>query len=169
MWLVPNRYNPLNWETHLATLTEWKAAGRIRYIGVTTSHGRRHDLLMKVMENHPLDFIQLTYNVVDREAEQRLLPAAMARGIAVIANRPFRRSLLFDRVRNVPLPGWAKEIECRNWAQVFLKFILSHRAVTCVIPATSRADHMKENIGALSGPLPDARLRRRIAQDYMAI
>jgi len=157
-------HNLLDWETHLETLIEWKAQGRVRYIGVTTSHGRRHDELEAVMTGQPIDFVQFTYNIVDREAEDRLLPLAAERGLAVIVNRPFRRGTLFDRFGRQPLPDWAGEISCANWAQLFLKFIVSHPAVTCAIPATSRVDHMRENIGAVHGPLPDAAMRERIAR-----
>lgn len=159
-------HNLLDWETHMETLKVWKADGRVRYIGVTTSHGRRHGELEEIMRNEPLDFVQFTYNVLDREAERRLLPLAAEKGIAVIANRPFRRGALFDLFETNPLPAWAGEIDCANWAQFFLKFIVSHPAVTCAIPATSRADHMLENMGALSGRLPDAAMRRRIS-DYV--
>jgi aryl-alcohol dehydrogenase-like predicted oxidoreductase len=158
-------HNLLDWETHLETLRAWKAQGRVRYIGVTTSHGRRHDTLEQIMLEQPIDFVQFTYNILDREAEDRLLPLAAERGLAVIINRPFRRGALFDRLGRQPLPTWAAEIGCVNWAQIFLKFIVSHPAVTCAIPATSRVDHMGENMGALYGPLPDAELRRRMVRD----
>lgn len=156
-------HNLLDWEAHLQTLLEWKAEGRIRYIGVTTSHGRRHGELERIMNTQPVDFVQLTYNAVDREAEQRLLPLAAERGLAVIANRPFQGGVLIDRAKRHPLPSWAAEIECANWAQVLLKFIVGHPALTCAIPATSRVGHMEENMGALYGALPDETLRRRIA------
>ena len=143
-------------------MIEQKAAGQIRYIGITTSHGRRHGELEQVLQTQPFDFVQLTYNVLDRQAERRLLPLAAERGLAVIANRPFRRGALFRRFAHHPLPAWAAEIDCANWAQVFLKFIVSHPALTCAIPATSRVDHMRENMGALRGRLPDAALRRRM-------
>jgi diketogulonate reductase-like aldo/keto reductase len=155
-------HNLLDWETHLETLKAWKAEGRVRYIGVTTSHGRRHDEMAQVMQSEPLDFAQFTYNILDREAEQRLLPLAAERGIAVIVNRPFQRGSLFGRVRGKPLPPWATEFDCRNWAQYLLKFVVSHPAVTCAIPATSRVDHMVENMGAGFGRLPDAVMRRRM-------
>jgi diketogulonate reductase-like aldo/keto reductase len=158
-------HNLLDWETHLETLTEWKAQGRVRYIGVTTSHGRRDDTLEQVMTTQPIDFVQFTYNILDREAEDRLLPLAAERDLAVIINRPFRRGTLFDLLAQRPLPGWAAEIGCANWAQLFLKFIVSHPAVTCAIPATSRVDHMRENMGALAGPLPDAAMRQRMVRD----
>lgn len=155
-------HNLVDWEDHLETLLEYKAAGRIRYIGITTSHGRRHDELEAIMTERPLDFVQFTYNILDRRAEQRLLPLAAERGIAVIINRPFRAGALFDYFERQPLPPWASEFDCSNWAQFFLKFIVSHPAVTCAIPATSRVDHMRENMGALRGRLPDGALRERM-------
>ena len=157
-------HNLLDWETHLETLAEWKAQGRVRYIGVTTSHGRRHDELERIMTTRPIDFVQFTYNMADREAEERLLPLAAERGLAVITNRPLRRGTLFEMVGNAPLPAWAGEIDCANWAQFFLKFIVSHPAVTCAIPATSRVEHMRENMGAAFGRLPDASMRARMVQ-----
>ena len=155
-------HNLVNWEGHIETLKADKDAGRIRYLGVTTSHGRRHAELERVMTDQPLDFVQLTYNIRDREAEQRLLPLAAERGIAVIANRPFRQKALIRRFQDRPLPAWADEVGAANWPQFLLKFIVSHPAVTCAIPATSRVDHMRENMGALHGPVPDAELRRRM-------
>jgi len=156
-------HNLVSWREHLETLLEMKEQGRIRYIGVTTSHGRRHGELERIMETQPIDFVQLTYNVLDRAPEQRLLPMARERGIAVIANRPFRRGALFDRYQAKPLPEWISEFDAVNWAQFFLKFIISHPALTCAIPATSRVDHMLENMGALHGRLPDPDMRQRMA------
>jgi len=158
-------HNLLDWETHLETLLEWKSAGRVRYIGITTSHGRRHDEMEAIMASKAIDFVQLTYNIRDREAEDRLLPLAAERGMAVLANRPFQGGALFDDVAGRPLPDWAAEIGCANWAQVFLKFAVSHPAVTGAIPATSRVDHMQENMGAQTGPLPDAGFRARMIAD----
>jgi diketogulonate reductase-like aldo/keto reductase len=155
-------HNLLNWQGHLETLLADKAQGRTRYLGVTTSNGRRHRALEKVMAEQPLDFVQFTYNILDREAEPRLLPLAAERGLAVIINRPFRRKQLFHLFERHPLPAWAGEFDCANWAQFFLKFIVSHPAVTCAIPATSRADHMRENMGALYGRLPEAKMRQRM-------
>lgn len=159
-------HNLVDWEAHLETLLDWKAAGKIRYIGITTSHGRRHDELERIMAEHPIDFVQFTYNVVDREAEARLLPLAAERGLAVIINRPFRGGGLFNLFGNQPLPEWAGEFGAANWAQFFLKFIISHPAVTCAIPATTRVDHMVENMGALTDHLPDPQMRARMA-DYL--
>jgi diketogulonate reductase-like aldo/keto reductase len=155
-------HNMLNWESHLETLLEDQAQGRIRYVGMTTSHGRRHDDFEKTMREQPLDFVQFSYNILDREAEARLLPLAAERGLAVVVNRPFRRKQLFSLFERHPLPEWAGEFDCANWAQFFLKFVVSHPAVTCAIPATSRVDHMEENMGALSGRLPDAAMRERM-------
>ena len=161
-------HNMLNWRTHLETLKEWKAAGRIRYIGITTSHGRRHAMLEKALLDEDFDFVQFTYNVIDREAEQRLLPLAAERGIAVIINRPFQRGALFDRVKDKPLPAWAAEFDCENWAQFFLKFIVSHPAVSCAIPATSQVVHMQENMGAAYGVLPNKAMRARMIRYFSA-
>src|SRR5438132_4899207 len=159
-------HNLLDWETHLATLKQMKAQGRVRYIGVTTSHGLRHDLLERVLRTERLDFVQLTYNLRDPEAERILLPLAADRGAAVIINRPFDGGNLFGEKTRKPLPGWAAEIGCASWAEAFLKWIAAHPAVTCAIPATSQLAHLGENLRALSRPLPDAGLRRRIAEDY---
>ena len=156
-------HNLWDWEANLDTLAAMKAEGRLRYTGVTTSHGRRHATLEEVMRRRPPDFVQLTYNIVDREAERRLLPLARERGIAVICNRPFRRGRLPDRLAGRPLPGWAREIGVSTWPQFLLKFILSHPAVTAAIPATRRVDHLRENKSAAFGPMPDAAMRRRMA------
>ena len=158
-------HNLLNWDGHLETLTRMKEEGRIRYLGITTSHGSRHDEMAAVMKSQPLDFVQFTYNILDRAAEERLLPLAADRGQAVLANRPFRQKALIRRFEGQPLPGWAAEIGATTWAQALLKFVVAHPAVTCVIPATSRVDHMAENMAVLTGPLPDAALRRRMAAD----
>jgi diketogulonate reductase-like aldo/keto reductase len=158
-------HNLLDWRAHLPTLAAMKREGRIRHLGVTTSHGRRHDELERIMRGERLDFVQFSYSVADRDAEARLLPLARDRGIAVIANRPFDGGGLFSRVRGKPLPGWANELGCTHWSQAFLKFIVAHPAVTCAIPATSNAAHLAENMGALAGPLPDATLRARIVRD----
>ena len=155
-------HNLVDWKSHLETLLDWRAAGKVRYIGVTTSHGRRHGELERIMAEQPIDFVQFTYNILDREAERRLLPLAAERGLAVIINRPFRGGALFDRFQSRHLPDWAATFDATNWAQFFLKFIISHPAVTCAIPATSRVDHMRENMGALHGRLPDATMRARM-------
>lgn len=155
-------HNLLSWEEHLETLQAMKAEGRLRYVGITTSEGRRHDELEEVMRTRPLDFVQLTYNVLDREAEERLLPLAHERGIAVIVNRPFQQGSLLDDLEGYKLPGWADEIGCTSWAQLVLKFIVSHPAVTCAIPATTRVDHVQENMTAATGAMPDEAMRARL-------
>ncbi len=169
-WNVPGFdllqvHNLVAWRPHLATLQQMKADGGLKYTGVTTSHGRRHRALEQIMSGERIDFVQLTYNPVDREAESRLLPLARERGIAVIVNRPFRRGALTARLEEHPLPGFAKELQAETWAQLIIKFIVSHPAVTCVIPATTREDHVVENVEAARGPLPDADLREKIAQE----
>ena len=162
-------HNLLAWRDHLPRLLEMKAAGRLRYVGITTSEGRRHAELEQVMRTQPIDFVQLSYNLLDREAEQRLLPLAQQRGIAVIVNRPFREGALLGALRRHRLPAWAAEIDCDSWAQVALKFIVSHPAVTCAIPATSQVAHVRQNMGAARGRLPDAALRSRMAADVAAL
>jgi len=155
-------HNMLDWETHFETLQAWKAEGRIGHTGITTSHGRRHGDLEKAIASQPFDCVQLTYNIVDRQAENRLLPLAAERGIAVIVNRPFQGGHLVDRLRGYKLPEWAPEIGCSTWAQFLLKFILSHPAVTCAIPATTQVAHMSENMDAAFGMLPDQDIRARM-------
>jgi diketogulonate reductase-like aldo/keto reductase len=156
-------HNLLAWEDHLATLFAMKSAGEVRYVGITTSEGRRHQEVERIMARQPIDFVQVTYNVVDREVEDRILPLAHERGIAVIINRPFQQGALIRRMQRYPLPSWAGQVGAASWAQFLLKFIVSHPAVTCAIPATSKATHVKENMGAATGQLPDAALRRRMA------
>ena len=158
-------HNLLSWEEHLATLFAMKAEKTIRYVGITTSEGRRHREIEQIMRAHPIDFVQVTYNVLDRDVEARILPLARERGIAVIVNRPFRQGSLVDRVSRHPLPAWAREIDCTSWAQLLLKFIVSHPAVTCAIPATSSVAHVRENMGAALGRLPDEAMRRRMISD----
>ena len=155
-------HNLVSWRAHLETLFQMKADNRLRYVGVTSYAGLRYDDIERIMENHPLDFVQVTYNLADREAERRLLPLAFEKGIAVIANRPFREGALIDAMMRRPLPDHAPEIGAANWAQYLLKFIVSHPALTVAIPATRRVDHMRENMSALMGPLPDAAFRQRM-------
>jgi diketogulonate reductase-like aldo/keto reductase len=170
LWRIPRFdllqvHNLLAWQEHLPTLVAMKREGRLRYVGITTSEGRRHREFEQLMREHPLDFVQFSYNALDREAEERLLPLARDRGIAVIVNRPFRQGDLTRALARHPLPAWAAELGCRSWAQVLLKFILAHPAVTCAIPATSNAAHVRDNLAAGHGPLPDATLRKRIVSD----
>ena len=162
-------HNLLTWEAHLQTIRREREAGLVRYVGVTTSHGSRHDELEQVMRAEPLDFVKLTDTVLDREVDRRLLPLAADRGIAVIDNRPFRRGELIRQLERHPLPAWAGEIGCATWAQFLLRFIVSHPAVTCVIPATSRVDHMRENMAVLHGPVPDPATHRRMIEYVEAL
>ncbi|WP_236025241.1 aldo/keto reductase [Arenibaculum pallidiluteum] len=156
-------HNLLSWEEHLETLFAMKAEGRLRYVGITTSEGRRHAEFERIMRAQPLDFVQVTYNPVDREVEERILPLARERGMGVIVNRPFQQGALLRRIGRRPLPPWAAEIGCQSWAQLSLKFILGHETVTCAIPATTSVAHVRENLAAARGALPDAVMRRRIA------
>ena len=158
-------HNAMSWEEHLPMLLGMRMAGKLRYVGVTTSEGRRHEEIEKIMRTRPIDFVQVTYNVLDREVETRILPLALERKIAVICNRPLRRGELIEKVGRAPLPAWAGEIDCSSWVQVLLKFIVSHPAVTCAIPATTRVDHVRENVGASYGRLPDEAMRRRIVAE----
>ena len=156
-------HNLVAWESHLKTLFGLKAAGQVRYVGITTSEGRRHNLFEEIMRTQPLDFVQITYNIVDREVEERILPLARDRGMGVIVNRPFQQGALTRRLAREQLPEWSAEIGASTWAQFILKFILSHPAITVVIPATTRVDHVRENVVAGAGPMPDEAMRRRMA------
>lgn len=156
-------HNLLDVDTHLATLATWKREGRIRYVGVTHYTASAHDEVARVITRHPVDFVQINYSVGEPEAEQRLLPLAQERGVAVIVNRPFASGSLLRRLRDRPLPAWAADIDCSSWAQLLLKFVISHPAVTCTIPATSKVRHLRDNMQAGQGRLPDEELRRRIA------
>jgi diketogulonate reductase-like aldo/keto reductase len=155
-------HNLVDWQTHIDTLVDWKAEGRIRYIGITTSHGRYHDKLEKILLQLPLDFVQFSYNILNRTVEQRLLPIAREKSIATLINRPYQRGSLFRRVKGKPLPAWAAEFDCASWGQFFLKFIAAHPAVTCIIPATSKLKHMVDNMAAGYGRLPDEATRQRM-------
>jgi diketogulonate reductase-like aldo/keto reductase len=157
-------HNLRDWQVQLETLLEWKAQGRIRYVGITTSNGRNHDELETILQNQPFDFVQFSYNIGNRDAEQRLLPIAREHGIATVINRPYQRGSLFRKVKGRPLPKWASEFDCASWGQFFLKFIASHPDVTCVIPATSKLKHMVDNMGAGYGRLPDAAMRKRMIE-----
>jgi aryl-alcohol dehydrogenase-like predicted oxidoreductase len=162
-------HNMLDWNSHIETLKDMKAAGTARYIGITTSHGWRHEEMEQALLRERFDFAQFTYNLSDRRVEERLLPLAADRGIAVVINRPFDGGNLFSVTRKNPLPAWAREFDCENWAQFFLKFVVSHPSVTCAIPATSKVAHLRENIGALYGRLPDAAERARIAKHFESL
>ena len=155
-------HNLVDVDAHLDTLEEWKRAGRVRYIGITHYTSSAYDDVAQVLQRRKVDFLQINYSVAEREAERRLLPMAQERKIAVLANRPFASGAIFSRLRNKPLPEWAKEIDCTSWAQLALKFIVSHPAVTVAIPATANPRHLRDNMGAGSGRLPDTKMRARI-------
>ncbi len=160
-------HNMVDWQSHLPWLQRWKAEGRVRYLGISTSHGRRHDEMAEVIRSQPFDFVQFTYNLADREAEQRLLPLARQHGKAVVINRPFRGGELFRQVAGRALPGWAEEIGCHSWAQFFLSWVISHPAVTCAIPATSNPEHLRENMAVLRSPLPTEQQRQRMLDWFL--
>ena len=155
-------HNLLDWKVHWKTLKEWKQQGKVRYIGITTHRGYDHDQLAYVMENYPIDFIQFSYSIANRKAEQRILPLAAERGIATMINRPFQRGDLFRSVKGKELPAWAAEFDCNSWGQFFLKFVVSHPAVTCTIPATSKVHHMQDNMGAGLGRMPNPQQRHKM-------
>lgn len=157
-------HNLTDWAVQLATLQEWKKQGRIRYTGITQSRTSAQDEVARVLEKERVDFVQINYSLMEREAEERVLPVARERGVAVIVNRPFGRGDLFARVRGRPLPDWAAEIDCKSWAQFFLKWIVAHPNVTCAIPATSKPHHMEDNLQGGIGRLPDAKMRQRMVE-----
>ncbi len=159
-------HNLQDWKTHLETLEQWKKEGKVRYTGITTSHGRNHAELLDIMRTREIDFIQISYNIEDRSAEQELLPLARDRGIATMINRPYQRGSLFGRSRDHELPAVATDIDCDSWGQFYLKFILGHPAVTSVIPATSKLSHMVDNMKANFGRLPDEQQRQEMLRVY---
>ena len=159
-------HNLQDWKTHAKTLKEWKAAGRIHYTGLTHYHSGAYGELERLIKTKDFDFVQFNYSISEREAEERLLPLAQDTGTAVIINRPFAQASLFSRVRGKEVPAWAAEFDCKSWGQFFLKYILSHPAVTCVIPATSKPHHLVDNMGAGIGRLPDTATRKKMAE-YM--
>lgn len=159
-------HNLLDLDTQLATLREWKAAGRVRYLGVTHYTVSSYPELARVIERERLDFVQFNYSPVTREAEQRLLPLCAERGVAVLVNRPFEDGALFQQVRGRALPPWAAQLDAVSWGQLALKFIASNPAVTCIIPATGNVEHLKDNLAGGRGRLPDAQQREEIARAF---
>jgi diketogulonate reductase-like aldo/keto reductase len=155
-------HNLLDWKVQLSTLRDLKSAGRIRYVGITHYSASAFAEVESVLRSETLDFLQINYAMNDTAVERRILPLAADRGVAVIVNQPFGGGGLLAKLRNRPLPSWAQEIDCQSWAQVLLKFVLSHPAVTCAIPGTGRPEHMLDNIGAGLGRMPDAALRARM-------
>jgi diketogulonate reductase-like aldo/keto reductase len=162
-------HNLLDVATHTKTLLEWKARGRVRHIGITHYTASAHAEVERTLKQAPYDFLQINYSLGEREAEQRLLPLARERGVAVIANRPFAEGAMFRRVRGKPLPDWARELGIESWAQYFLKWILGHPALAAAIPGTGKAEHMADNLAAGRGALPDEQQRRRMAAHYDAL
>jgi len=162
-------HNLVDAQTHLATLRDWKAAGRIRYLGITHYHAGAHADLEQLVKRGEIDFVQVNYSLAEPEADRRLLGAAAEAGTAVIVNRPFAEGAMFRRVRDRALPEWAKEAGVASWAQFFLKWIISHPAVTCAIPGTSRVVHLEDNLKAASGRLPDVAMRRRMAEHFNSL
>ncbi|MGB7950457.1 MAG: aldo/keto reductase [Candidatus Binatia bacterium] len=160
-------HNLVDYQTHLATLRQWKEQGKVRYIGVTHYTASAYEQLARVLETEELDFVQFNYSIAERDAERRLLPLAADKRLAVLVNRPFAGGGLFSKLRGKPLPPWAQNIGCDSWAQFLLKFVISHPAVTCAIPATSKVQHLTDNMGAGVGSLPDAAMRERMAS-YVA-
>ena len=156
-------HNLVDVHTHLKTLYKWKEEGKVRYIGITHYLASAYPEMARLIKNEKLDFIQCCYNIETRDAENELLPLAKDKGVAVLINRPFQEGTLFSRVRGRAIPEWSKEYGINNWAQFFLKFILSHAAVTCAIPGTSNASHLAENLGGASGKLPDQKTREKMA------
>jgi len=159
-------HNLVDWQTHYETLQQMKADGKIRYIGITTSHGRFHNQLKDILSRHEFDFVQLSYNIANRDVESPLLSIAQEKGISVIVNRPYQRGDLFRQVRGKSLPSWAKEFDCNSWGQFFLKFVVSHPAVTCVIPATTKVKHMRDNMMAGRGRMPSSEERVRMIRYF---
>jgi diketogulonate reductase-like aldo/keto reductase len=157
-------HNLVDWKTHTATLREWKRQGRVRYIGITHYHEGAYEELERLIKTREYDFVQLNYSIAERDAEHSVLPLAQETGVAVIANRPLAKASLFSRVRGRQLPEWVDEFDCSSWAQFFLKYIVSHPALTCAIPATSNPKHLQDNMTAGVGRLPDAQTRRRMAR-----
>ncbi len=160
-------HNLVDWRTHLRKLREWQDAGRIRYIGITHYTTAGLDELARVIEAEPLDFVQLAYSIGVPDAEARVLPLAAERGVAVLVNRPLEGGALVRRTKSQALPAWAEEFDCASWAQLCLKYILSHPAVTCAIPATANPAHMRDNLAAGQGALPDERQRQRLRQLWL--
>jgi diketogulonate reductase-like aldo/keto reductase len=162
-------HNLVDTGTHLDTLRDWKAAGRVRYLGITHYHSGAHAALEKIVRSGTVDFVQVNYSLAEPEADRRLLQAAADSRVAVIVNRPFAEGAMFRRVKGKPLPGWAAELGCASWAQFFLKWILGHPAVTCAIPGTRNPAHIADNLGAALGAVPDAPARRKMAELFASL
>ncbi len=162
-------HNLVDVQTHLATLAEWKAAGRVRYVGITHYHAGGHAELERLVRRGGIDFVQVNYSLAEPQAGARLLPASAEARVAVIVNRPFAEGGMFGRVKGKAVPEWAREAGCATWAQFFLKWILADPAVTCVIPGTRKPRHVVDNLGAMAGASPDAALRKRMTEHYNSL
>jgi diketogulonate reductase-like aldo/keto reductase len=162
-------HNLVDWKTHLRTLRDWQAAGKVRYVGITHYTDAKHDELARILTTETIDFVQFNYSIFDRNAEKQLLPVAAERGVATLINRPFTEGNLLARVRGKALPGWAAELGISNWAEFLLKFIVAHPAVTCVIPGTRNPDHLADNLLAGAGELPDEATREKMAAYVRAL
>jgi aryl-alcohol dehydrogenase-like predicted oxidoreductase len=162
-------HNLIDTQTHLRTLRDWKEQGRIRYLGVTHYRVDAHEEIARLIRDTTLDFVQFNYSIATRAAERTLLPLAAERGTAVLVNRAYEDGRLFAQVRGKPLPDWAAEFDCTSWAQFFLKYVIAHPAVTCVIPATSKVKHLVDNMGAGRGRLPDVAMRARMAAYFESL
>ena len=156
-------HNLLDVDTHLDTLAGWKKEGLVRYVGVTHYTASGAEDVARVISRRPVDFVQINYSVAERDAEKRLLPLCRDKGVAVIANRPFAGGDLFRRLRGTALPSWSAEIDCSSWAQLMLKFVVSHPALTCAIPASAKPEHTRDNMAAGYGRMPDEAMRKRIS------
>lgn len=159
-------HNLVDFHTHIDTLRKWKSEGKIRYIGITHYTDSAHDDLADLIRTQALDFIQVNYSINDRHADRQLLPLARDQGVAVLINRPYSGGNLFGRVKGRSLPEWAADYDIQSWGQFFLKFIISHPAVTCAIPATSKVHHMEDNMGAAYGKLPDEKTRQEMIRYF---
>ena len=162
-------HNLLDLEVHTRTLREWKAAGKVRFMGITHYHAGAHAALEKLIKTNTYDTVQVNFSMAEPEAEERLLPACLDAGVAVIVNRPFAQANLFARVKGKPVPPWCADFDCGSWAQFFLKYLLGHPAVTCVIPGTRRVDHLRDNMAAGMGRLPDAAQRKRMVELFKTL
>jgi diketogulonate reductase-like aldo/keto reductase len=159
-------HNLQDWDTHLTTLKKWRAIGQVRYIGITHYHSGGYDEMEKIMKSEPIDFIQINYNLAVRDAAERILPLAKDKGIAVLINRPYEGGSLFRKSKGKALPDWSQEFDAKTWGQFFLKFILSHPAVTCVIPGTSKPKHMLDNVQAGFGELPSVEMHKKMTSIF---
>jgi len=162
-------HNLVDVSTHMKTLAAWKAEGRVRHLGITHYTSSAYAEVEGALKAHRCDFLQINYSLAEPESAARLLPLALERGVAVIVNRPFAEGAMFRRVRGRPLPEWAEAAGMRSWAQYFLKWIIGHPAVTCAIPGTAKVEHLRENLAAGVGEIPDAALRKRMADHYASI